>query len=93
MAKLKDTAKKTLTIKVTPDLYERVRLAREAAREEGKVYNVSESVAEFLERDMKRVYKELGKTPPKKTSENQPDMFSNEKPKKTSNNKSIRGTN
>ena len=75
MAKLKDTAKKTLTIKVTPDLYNRVRMARAAARQSGKVYNVSESVADFLERDMKRVYKELDIEPPKKTSEKQSDLF------------------
>ena len=51
--------KKSLNIKISPELDARLKKARADARDQGKRFNVSVVVEEFLEKEVKKVENEL----------------------------------
>lgn len=55
----KKVEKKSLNVRVSPELFERLQQLRQAARDQGAMYNVSVAVEDFLRRDIARVEKEL----------------------------------
>ncbi len=54
--------KKSLNIKISPELDARLKKARKDARDQGKRFNVSKVVEEALEKELKRVEAELAQT-------------------------------
>lgn len=59
MALKKVEKKVSLNIKITPELDQRLKRARQTARERGQIYNVSQEVESFLLKDLKKVEKLL----------------------------------
>lgn len=51
--------KKSLNIKISPELDARLKKARKDARDQGKRFNVSQVVEDFLEKELKKVEAEL----------------------------------
>lgn len=52
-------AKVSLNIKISSDLDFRLKRARKAAREQGLMFNVSQEVEKFLEKEVKKVERHL----------------------------------
>ncbi|MEH0672355.1 hypothetical protein [Vibrio owensii] len=52
-------AKVSLNIKISSDLNFRLKRARKAAREQGLMFNVSQEVEKFLEKEVKKVERHL----------------------------------
>ncbi|CAH1529990.1 conserved hypothetical protein [Vibrio rotiferianus] len=52
-------AKVSLNIKISSDLDFRLKRARKAAREQGSMFNVSQEVEKFLEKEVKKVERHL----------------------------------
>lgn len=73
---LKKTGKESLNIKIPSDLNGRLKSAREEARKQGFMFNVSEVVQEFLENKLKEVENELRKKNPKYVANQQGFDFS-----------------
>lgn len=61
---LKKTGKVSLNIKITEDLDTRLKSAREEARKQGFMFNVSQLVQAMLEDELEKVEKELRKENP-----------------------------
>jgi hypothetical protein len=55
----KKPKKVSLNIKISDEMDARLKRARRVARENGLQFNVSESVERFLEKELKKVEKEL----------------------------------
>jgi hypothetical protein len=51
--------KVSLNIKISSEMDLRLKRARQAAREQGMIFNVSKEVESFLEREIKKVEKSL----------------------------------
>ena len=52
-------SKVSLNIKISSDLDLRLKRARKAAREQGQMFNVSQEVEKFLEKEVKKVERQL----------------------------------
>ncbi|WP_373408855.1 hypothetical protein [Vibrio jasicida] len=52
-------SKVSLNIKISSDLDYRLKRARKAAREQGLMFNVSQEVEKFLEKEIKKVERHL----------------------------------
>ena len=52
--------KVSLNIKISTDMDFRLKRARKAARDKGMMFNVSQEVESFLEKELKKVEKDLG---------------------------------
>lgn len=72
--------KVSLNIKVSADLDARLKRVRQTARTQGMMYNVSKEVESFLLKELKKVEKILGITQDINESNNQTDMFDEDKP-------------
>ncbi|WP_454441360.1 hypothetical protein [Vibrio bathopelagicus] len=59
MSLQKKQSKVSLNIKISSDLDFRLKRARKAAREQGLMFNVSQEVEKFLEKEVKRVERQL----------------------------------
>ena len=59
MSLQKKQSKVSLNIKISSDLDVRLKLARKAAREQGLMFNVSQEVEKFLEKEIKKVERQL----------------------------------
>ncbi|WP_286298036.1 hypothetical protein [Vibrio apostichopi] len=59
MSLQKKQSKVSLNIKISSDLDARLKLARKAAREQGLMFNVSQEVEKFLEKEIKKVERQL----------------------------------
>ncbi|EAQ54074.1 hypothetical protein [Vibrio sp. MED222] len=59
MSLQKKQSKVSLNIKISPDLDVRLKRARKAAREQGLMFNVSQEVEKFLEKEIKKVERQL----------------------------------
>lgn len=59
MSLQKKQPKVSLNIKISSDLDARLKLARKAAREQGLMFNVSQEVEKFLEKEIKKVERQL----------------------------------
>ncbi|MFA0339052.1 hypothetical protein [Vibrio breoganii] len=59
MSLQKKQSKVSLNIKISPDLDFRLKRARKAAREQGLMFNVSQEVEKFLEKEVKKVERHL----------------------------------
>ncbi|MCF6452830.1 hypothetical protein L1076_14750 [Vibrio sp. MMG022] len=55
----KKKSKVSLNIKISSDLDYRLKRARKAAREQGLMFNVSQEVEKFLEKEIKKVERYL----------------------------------
>ncbi|NOI23609.1 hypothetical protein [Vibrio mediterranei] len=55
----KKQSKVSLNIKISSDLDFRLKRARKAAREQGMMFNVSQEVEKFLEKEVKKVERYL----------------------------------
>ncbi|PQJ70470.1 hypothetical protein BTO01_03925 [Vibrio jasicida] len=55
----KKKSKVSLNIKISSDLDYRLKRARKAAREQGLMFNVSQEVEKFLEKEIKKVERHL----------------------------------
>ncbi|ANO32489.1 hypothetical protein BCU83_17160 [Vibrio breoganii] len=55
----KKQSKVSLNIKISSDLDFRLKRARKAAREQGLMFNVSQEVEKFLEKEVKKVERHL----------------------------------
>ncbi len=55
----KKQSKVSLNIKISSDLDYRLKRARKAAREQGLMFNVSQEVERFLEKEVKKVERHL----------------------------------
>ncbi|MCK6264465.1 hypothetical protein KP803_14380 [Vibrio sp. ZSDE26] len=55
----KKQSKVSLNIKISSDLDFRLKRARKAAREQGLMFNVSQEVENFLEKEVKKVERHL----------------------------------
>ena len=55
----KKQSKVSLNIKISSDLDVRLKRARKAAREQGLMFNVSQEVEKFLEKEIKKVERQL----------------------------------
>lgn len=75
MALKKVEKKVSLNIKVSSEMDLRLKRARQAAREQGMIFNVSKEVESFLERELKKVEKYLSIEQNITESEAQQDMF------------------
>lgn len=73
---LKKVEKKvSLNIKISSEMDLRLKRARQTAREQGMIFNVSKEVESFLERELKKVEKSLSIEQNITESEAQQDMF------------------
>lgn len=59
MSLQKKQSKVSLNIKISSDLDIRLKRARKAAREQGLMFNVSQEVEKFLEKEIKKVERQL----------------------------------
>tara|TARA_B100001063_G_scaffold163409_1_gene152480 strand:- start:251 stop:508 length:258 start_codon:yes stop_codon:yes gene_type:complete len=59
MSLQKKQSKVSLNIKISSDLDVRLKRARKAAREQGLIFNVSQEVEKFLEKEIKKVERQL----------------------------------
>ena len=59
MSLQKKQSKVSLNIKISSDLDVRLKRARKAAREKGLMFNVSQEVEKFLEKEIKKVERQL----------------------------------
>ena len=59
MSLQKKQSKVSLNIKISPDLDVRLKRARKAAREQGLMFNVSQEVEKSLEKEIKKVERQL----------------------------------
>ncbi|KDN29862.1 hypothetical protein QTO05_15700 [Vibrio fortis] len=59
MSLQKKQPKVSLNIKIPSDLDFRLKRARKAAREQGLMFNVSQEVEKFLEKEVKKVERQL----------------------------------
>ncbi|MFS1475937.1 hypothetical protein BCU45_015570 [Vibrio lentus] len=59
MSLQKKQSKVSLNIKISSDLDVRLKRARKAAREQGLMFNVSQEVEKFLEKEIKKVERQL----------------------------------
>ncbi|CAK3817647.1 Relaxosome protein TraY [Vibrio crassostreae] len=59
MSLQKKQSKVSLNIKISSDLDVRLKRARKAAREQGLMFNVSQEVEKFLEKEIKEVERQL----------------------------------
>ncbi|MEZ9629255.1 hypothetical protein BCT86_13490 [Vibrio breoganii] len=59
MSLQKKQSKVSLNIKISSDLDFRLKRARKAAREQGLMFNVSQEVEKFLEKEVKKVERHL----------------------------------
>ncbi|MEZ9280282.1 hypothetical protein AB4082_11515 [Vibrio cyclitrophicus] len=59
MSLQKKQCKVSLNIKISSDLDVRLKRARKAAREQGLMFNVSQEVEKFLEKEIKKVERQL----------------------------------
>ncbi|MEZ9630371.1 hypothetical protein AB4304_12825 [Vibrio breoganii] len=59
MSLQKKQSKVSLNIKISPDLDFRLKRARKTAREQGLMFNVSQEVEKFLEKEVKKVERHL----------------------------------
>lgn len=59
MSLQKKQSKVSLNIKISSDLDFRLKRARKVAREQGLMFNVSQEVEKFLEKEVKRVERQL----------------------------------
>lgn len=81
-SKLKKVETKvSLNIKIDSKIDARLKRARQAARDQGGKFNVSEHTEEFLLKLLKDVEKELGITDKTGTKEVQTDMFEDQENK------------
>ena len=76
MALKKVEKKVSLNIKISSEMDLRLKRARQAAREQGMIFNVSKEVENFLEKELKKVEKHLSIEQDITESEAQQDMFS-----------------
>ena len=76
MALKKVEKKVSLNIKISSEMDLRLKRARQAAREQGMIFNVSKEVESFLEKELKKVEKHLSIEQDITESEAQQDMFS-----------------
>lgn len=90
MALTKVESKVSLNIKVPQSLDARLKRARKTARERGLKFNVSVEVERFLEKELKKVEKELGITQDISESNNQLNLIEDSEPEKVENNKPTR---
>lgn len=76
---LKKVEKKvSLNIKISSDMDLRLKRARQAAREQGMIFNVSKEVESFLEKELKKVEKYLSIEQNIKEDLNQMDLLGSE---------------
>lgn len=75
MALKKAVQKVSLNIKVTPELDQRLKRARQSARKQGMKFNVSLEVEKFLLRELTKVEKQLGITQDVTEENNQTDLL------------------
>ncbi|MBO7910299.1 hypothetical protein J5X89_01550 [Vibrio sp. G41H] len=59
MSLQKKQSKVSLNIKISSDLDVRLKRARKVAREQGLMFNVSQEVEKFLEKEIKKVERQL----------------------------------
>lgn len=78
MALKKVEKKLSLNIKISSEMDLRLKRARQAAREQGMIFNVSKEVESFLERELKKVEKSLSIEQDIKEDLNQMDLLSSE---------------
>ncbi|WP_407501802.1 hypothetical protein [Vibrio parahaemolyticus] len=78
MALKKVEKKVSLNIKISSDMDLRLKRARQAAREQGMIFNVSKEVETFLEKELKKVEKYLSIEQNIKEDLNQMDLLGSE---------------
>ena len=78
MALKKVEKKVSLNIKISSEMDLRLKRARQAAREQGMIFNVSKEVESFLERELKKVEKSLSIVQDIKEDLNQMDLLGSE---------------
>jgi hypothetical protein len=80
MPKLKDGAskKKPISVKINASLDSRIKIVRSVARSQGKKFNMSEDIENYLEKLVRSAEKELGIDYKTGTSEIQNDLFESE---------------
>ncbi|EOX4936243.1 hypothetical protein ACFLJ0_005044 [Vibrio alginolyticus] len=78
MALKKVEKKVSLNIKISSEMDLRLKRARQAAREQGMIFNVSKEVESFLERELKKVEKSLSIEQDIKENLNQMDLLDSE---------------
>lgn len=78
MALKKVEKKVSLNIKISSEMDLRLKRARQAAREQGMIFNVSKEVESFLERELKKVEKSLPIEQDIKENLNQMDLLDSE---------------
>ncbi|EJE4210507.1 hypothetical protein M3923_003362 [Vibrio metschnikovii] len=78
MALKKVEKKVSLNIKISSEMDLRLKRARQAAREQGMIFNVSKEVESFLERELKKVEKSLSIEQDIKEDLNQMDLLGSE---------------
>lgn len=78
MALKKIEKKVSLNIKISSEMDLRLKRARQAAREQGMIFNVSKEVESFLERELKKVEKSLPIEQDIKEDLNQMDLLGSE---------------
>jgi hypothetical protein len=78
MALKKVEKKVSLNIKISSEMDLRLKRARQAAREQGMIFNVSKEVESFLERELKKVEKSLSIEQGIKENLNQMDLLGSE---------------
>lgn len=78
MALKKIEKKVSLNIKISSEMDLRLKRARQAAREQGMIFNVSKEVESFLERELKKVEKSLSIEQDIKEDLNQMDLLGSE---------------
>lgn len=78
MALKKVEKKVSLNIKISSEMDLRLKRARQAAREQGMIFNVSKEVESVLERELKKVEKSLSIEQDIKEGLNQMDLLGSE---------------
>lgn len=78
MALKKVEKKVSLNIKISPEMDLRLKRARQAARDQGMIFNVSKEVESFLEKELKKVEKSLSIEQDIKEDLNQMDLLGSE---------------
>lgn len=78
MALKKVEKKVSLNIKISSEMDLRLKRARQAAREQGMIFNVSKEVEGFLERELKKVERSLSIEQDIKEDLNQMDLLGSE---------------
>ncbi len=78
MALKKVEKKVSLNIKISPEMDLRLKRARQAARDQGMIFNVSKEVESFLDKELKKVEKSLSIEQDIKEDLNQMDLLGSE---------------